>query len=201
MHRELVMPNDADVLICAGDITVGGTVKELLDFANWLGDLPYKYKIVVAGNHDYALEQQGGDLFAGWPDITYLEGKTYKIPNGPVIYGAPWQPRFTAVRMAFNRERGKEMAKTWAKIPLKTDILVTHGPPLLYGDYAFNAHLGDLALLERIKVVRPKVHVCGHVHGGYGTHITKFGTVVINAANCTPKYNAGNVPLTFMWRT
>jgi len=31
--------------------------------------------------------------------------------------------------MAFNARAGKEITKVWNKIPLETDILITHGPP------------------------------------------------------------------------
>ena len=55
-------------------------------------------------------------------------------------------------------------------IPNDTEILITHGPPLGFGDWCKNNHRGgclDLynAINERIK---PQYHVFGHVHESYG---------------------------------
>ena len=55
MHGMLVgkyaLPK-ADVLIHAGDITMAGDLDPILNFNEWIGTLPYKHKIVIAGNHD-----------------------------------------------------------------------------------------------------------------------------------------------------
>ena len=54
-HADLVVP-PGDVLIHAGDVTWGGTLAEVEAFNAWLGTLPHKHKIVVAGNHDFAFD-------------------------------------------------------------------------------------------------------------------------------------------------
>ena len=57
-HREyskVKVPN-GDVFIHAGDIDIWGYANELTVFNEWLGSLPHKYKIVIAGNHDKLLE-------------------------------------------------------------------------------------------------------------------------------------------------
>ncbi len=51
-HEKLSMPEDADMLICAGDYTKFGKKEQLLSFNEWLGKLPYRTKIVVNGNHE-----------------------------------------------------------------------------------------------------------------------------------------------------
>ena len=55
-------------------------------------------------------------------------------------------------------------------IPEDTDILVLHGPPYGYGDYSSygDEHTGSPSLLERIKEVKPKLVVFGHIHEGRG---------------------------------
>lgn len=194
-HKKITMP-PADVAVAAGDFTVGGTINEALAFLEWYSALPHKHKLLIAGNHDYIVESMGEALFDGFPDIVYLEGGTYDFGGkGPKVYAGPWTPRFTKHRMAFNRERGEEMRATWAKIPKNTDVLVTHGPPLFYGDLMGTSNVGDLELLERLKLVKPRLHICGHVHGGYGIHTTTFGTTVVNAAMNTSKYSMENTPL------
>jgi len=44
------------VLVHAGDLTWGGSLEEVESFNAWLGTLPHKHKIVVAGNHDFSLD-------------------------------------------------------------------------------------------------------------------------------------------------
>src|ERR1035437_6153833 len=56
LHRELKVPG-GDLLIHAGDFTsFGKGTKEILDFNDWLGDLPHRYKVLTCGNHEYAME-------------------------------------------------------------------------------------------------------------------------------------------------
>ena len=49
-HAALVP--DGDIFIHCGDFTIDGTVEEVTTFNKWLGYLPHRYKVVVAGNHD-----------------------------------------------------------------------------------------------------------------------------------------------------
>ena len=63
-------------------------------------------------------------------------------------------------------------AALWAGIPLDTDILITHTPPRAHCDDAYGCD--DLrAALAR---VRPRLHVCGHVHQGRGATRVKWDT-------------------------
>ena len=56
-HRRLQVPEDADIIICAGDAVednlVGG---EYEDFIEWFASLPCKWKIFVPGNHELSFE-------------------------------------------------------------------------------------------------------------------------------------------------
>jgi hypothetical protein len=83
----------------------------------------------------------------------------------------------SSVTGAFNCKRGFEIRQHWDKIPLDTDVLITHGPPLGIGDgmgATFEngkwegAHVGDADLLIRLREVNPKLHIFGHVHSGRG---------------------------------
>lgn len=49
---------DADIFIHAGDFTKYSGKEELQNFREFLISLPYKHKIVIAGNHDFALDKQ-----------------------------------------------------------------------------------------------------------------------------------------------
>ena len=69
-------------------------------------------------------------------------------------------------------------------IPEGIDILLTHGPPLNVLDlvpYDGMKSAGCPKLAERIQKVRPKLHVFGHIHEGYGMHM-KNGTTYVNAS-------------------
>jgi len=44
-------------------------------------------------------------------------------------------------------------------------VLITHGPPQYHLD---NGNLGCAGLLEEIWLVKPRLHVCGHIHSGHG---------------------------------
>ncbi|XP_014210072.1 metallophosphoesterase domain-containing protein 1 [Copidosoma floridanum] len=45
-----------DVFIHAGDFTKCGSLKEVIDFNNWIGKLPHKHKVVIAGNHELSFD-------------------------------------------------------------------------------------------------------------------------------------------------
>src|ERR1700733_5576164 len=56
LHREVDVP-DGDIFIHAGDFTTfSESMEAVVDFNDWLGKLPHRYKIVVPGNHEFFLE-------------------------------------------------------------------------------------------------------------------------------------------------
>lgn len=46
---------DGDIFIHAGDMGRGGDLEELRAVAAWIRTLPHRHKVIVAGNHDWAL--------------------------------------------------------------------------------------------------------------------------------------------------
>ena len=178
LHRELsAAVGSGDLIIHAGDITEYGTTEELEDFTDWFSGLPFKTKVFIAGNHDLVLEE--GTCLAHWraklpPGIHYLENELLTL-DGLKIWGSPCSPYFMG--MAFNKRRGEAIRQVWQQIPQDTDILVTHTPP--FG--VLDGGLGCEELSDRLLRVKPKMHVFGHIHRGYGwqeSGKTKF----INAA-------------------
>lgn len=67
-----------------------------------------------------------------------------------------------------------ELAAVYAQISEGIDIVVSHQPPYGYGDRAFDVgsepteRLGSRELLNALDRVRPKLVICGHIHGGHG---------------------------------
>jgi Icc-related predicted phosphoesterase len=190
-----------DLLLHAGDATSMGYKHELQQFMKWYNNLDYTHKVFIAGNHDWGFQEDPEmtkELLQFYDKITYLQDNTTEI-DGVKIYGSPWQPEF--YNWAFNLPRmGWELEQKWADIPLDTDILVTHGPAWGHLDTVkgMSVPLGCELLTERIKVVKPKIHVCGHIHTGYGY---KFDgdTHFFNAAVLDEQYNFTQKPFTFDW--
>jgi predicted phosphodiesterase len=186
-HRRLVVP-DGDVLIHAGDATKRGTLAQLKSFAAFIQALPHRHKIVIAGNHDFGLEQ---DLALG----RELLGDAYlcdegRILDGVRVWGSPWQPWFHD--WAFNLARGEALRQVWSKIPSDTDVLVTHGPPRGVLDRTITGdEVGCDDLWQAVQRVRPRVHVFGHIHEAYGSQ--RVGpTLFVNACTCNLDYDPHN---------
>ena len=56
----------------------------------------------------------------------------------------------------------------YAKIPVDTDILITHAPPFGILDFDGNVNYGSKELFSRIFVIKPHLHIFGHIHSGHG---------------------------------
>ena len=193
MYRNIEIP-DGDVLIHAGDITRHGKLSELNDLNDWLGEQPHKHKIIIAGNHDWCFERQKNESLKILTNAIYLEDQSITI-EGHNFYGSPWQPTFQ--HWAFNLERGKEIQKKWQLIHSDTDVLITHGPVFGILDEIFSGeNVGCEALLSKVEEIKPKVHVCGHIHEGYGEIISQ-GIKFINASVMNVRYQTTNSPIVF----
>lgn len=185
---DIDVPN-GDILIHAGDITTNGTIDQTIEFNQFLGTLPHPHKIVIAGNHDTDLEEYPHLLEKVFTNCIFLLDQAVVV-DGLKIYGTPWQPEFNY--WAFNLPRGMPLKERWDLIPEDTDVLVTHGPPYGILDITeHDGHVGCKDLLVASKRVKPKLHVFGHVHGGYGQmHIGE--TLFINASVCDEHYQPSN---------
>jgi predicted phosphodiesterase len=183
-----------DLLLHAGDVSSMGYEYELLNFLKWFNEVPsYFYKVFIAGNHDYMFQQQPEyvkRVMEQYPNITYLQDDfVYFDEWGLKVYGSPWQPEFN--NWAFNLpHNGKELEEVWNKIPDDTDILLTHGPAYGFVDKILGKYenLGCEKLAERVQIVQPTLHVCGHIHSGNGVAY-KDGTTYINASVLNEKYD------------
>jgi Icc-related predicted phosphoesterase len=194
-NEQIAVP-DGDILIHAGDATIRGTIDEIVLFNEWFFNLPHRHKIFVAGNHDWLFETS--NRFARTlldSSIHYLQDSFVEIENLK-IYGSPWQPRF--FDWAFNLTRGAELAERWSLIPEDTDVLITHGPPFGVLDEVprqyFLENTGCEELRKRVELIRPRFHLFGHIHCGYG-RTEKFDVRFINASNCDEGYAPINSPI------
>lgn len=195
-HRVLRNLPHADVIIHAGDLSRDGSERSCMDFMNWLSKLDYEHKIFIAGNHDFFFEEASAQYVRKVvpENLVYLNDSGVNI-NGINIWGSPVTPRF--FDWAFNRDRGKVIDKHWKLIPAKTDILVTHGPPMgILDDVGLSDHAGCADLLRHLKRIKPKFHIFGHIHGSYGRLETP-NTQYINASIVDDNYDVKNTALEF----
>jgi len=126
---------------------------------------------------------------------TYLEDSSVTI-RGVKIYGTPWQPEFSG--WAFNLPRGADCLRKWQQVPADTDVLITHTPPVGFGDLcSTGVRAGCVELLHSVqKRIKPKYHVYGHIHEGYG--VRSDGKILfINASTCDINYLPCNPPVVF----
>ena len=194
-HNNLKLPK-GDVLLHAGDVTYKGEKSEVIDFLKWFDKQNYKYKIFIAGNHDFFFEREKEELIQSLipKSIIYLKDSGIEI-NGIHIWGSPVTPWF--YNWAFNRMRGSAITKHWKLVPPNTDILMTHGPAFGILDCVINSnHVGCKDLMKKIKEIKPKVHVCGHIHEAYGRE-KKGGVQFINASVLNEFYELSNPPVPF----
>lgn len=90
LHNETKIP-DGDIFIHAGDITAIGDKDFIIDFNNWLGQLPHKHKIVIAGNHDFCFGNESFEVEKLLTNAIYLNDNGVEI-EGFNIWGSPISP-------------------------------------------------------------------------------------------------------------
>jgi Icc-related predicted phosphoesterase len=177
LHRDVEVPPE-DLLVHAGDITLFSRQPAVLrDFNLWLGELPHRHKVVIPGNHDSLLTE---DIYRNQITNAHLLINSGIEVAGLRIWGLSVTPYGN---VAFGIAGGAERAEHWSAIPDDLDILVTHGPPHRVLDRApGETHYGgDPELRAAVIQKRPRLHVFGHVHSGYGTRNTRR-TLFVNAA-------------------
>ena len=183
-----------DVLIHAGDLTENGSYDEIQAQLTWLSGQPYRYKVLVAGNHDVLLDEAFLESYPerkygqtktirdlDWGSVNYLrdssitldfaadsqgDGRRPGEPEGKkiVVYGSPWTPQYGV--SAFQHPREQDI---WAdRIPSNADIVITHGPPRLHLDTRDFYRAGCPFLAQEVARVRPQLVVFGHIHVSYG---------------------------------
>jgi hypothetical protein len=180
-----------DLLVHAGDLTEWGTFDEVQAELTWLSSQPHKHKIVIAGNHDLLFDEQflekhperrgpqgrtRHDLDFGtvtYLQVIYLQDKGITLSFAAQkrelnVYGSPWTPRYGT--SAFQYPRDKDV---WSeRVPLQTDILITHGPPARFNNIRPSA--GCAFLREEVARVKPALMVFGHIRHARGEQIVTF---------------------------
>lgn len=211
LHRNLELP-PGDILIHAGDFSNRGKEDEIKEFDAWLGELEYKHKVVVPGNHDTGTdgkallkdrkqrEKEGETLEeAVLENATLLSNKMVEV-EGLRVFGFPftldkWGLSWWAhgvegeVEMENMLEEFNKMSENDGGV----DILVTHSPPHGVGDTnSLGLRCGSHTLRSLLQVddsQQPGLWVFGHIHkcGGQAYRVSGGAghckTVLVNAAS------------------
>lgn len=181
LYKQIKKPYpQGDICIFAGDwCGAGESLYETLHFVNWLEKLPYKHKIVVPGNHDIFCENNISfckELFRERGAVLLID-EMIEV-NGLKIYGTPWSPEFN--NWAF-MEKEENLKRIFKHIPLGLDILITHTPPKGICD---PNNYGSEELRKVVIDKKPKIHIFGHAHEGYGYH-ENINTKHYNVSVCS----------------
>ena len=189
--KEMKYP-DPELVIVAGDIcrsdVYGDQEKEIPEFLDRLQDIfPASQQIlVVPGNHDFWLERNWKYRNLGYSikvlvdqEYTYESWSSFRTLR---VYGGPWTD--CGGGWAFQKLGYREDI---AKIPRELDILITHEAPRFYGLRCIKESIGDYGdeepgckkLADKVDLVKPKVHVFGHIHKPcvWDNGVTKFYNV------------------------
>ncbi|SFX55518.1 metallophosphatase domain-containing protein [Marinospirillum alkaliphilum] len=183
-HEELVLP-EGDCLIHAGDFSSGWQLEDVAAFLQWFAGQPHRHKLLIAGNHDRCFEALPEQMLQLIPEgVIYLQDSACEL-EGIRVWGSPWTPRF--FDFSFMLSRGEPLAERWRRIPDDVELLITHGPPHGLADQTSTGeHVGCEDLKQRLQQLpQLRLHVCGHIHEGYGIYPDRSGRhTTVNASSC-----------------
>jgi Icc-related predicted phosphoesterase len=160
-----------DLLLVTGDLAKRDDPNEYAEFVIWLQSQRYAKKIVIAGNHDNFIQQN-----PAWSEIFDL-GFTYVCDSGTEfegmkIWGTPWTKTFDDMNpdfKSFTVDTEEELKEKWALIPNKTNILVSHNPPLRIRDRTCDGrNVGSHGLRSKTYESNICLHAFSHIHEDYG---------------------------------
>lgn len=180
-HPRLRNLPEADVVVHSGDFCMAGSEQEAIDFMDWFCDLPYRHKIFICGNHDDCL--YGANIGGLDDNVHYLCNSGIEI-EGLKFYGVPmFMGDCVTDRQNLNYD----------KIPIDTDVLITHTPAYGILDIDDSINYGSEILLQAVTNVNPRIHLFGHIHKQHG--ITSIGTTTFsNGAIMNEDYSILNHP-------
>lgn len=160
----------ADIILCAGDITVFEnhmrlTLREINSFN--------KPVLIIPGNHEG--EKKLRLMCKHYKNLVYVHNEVYEFEN---IFFAGWGGGGFFLR---DKKFEKFASRLKKRIPGKKLILMLHAPP--YGnktDLVMGEHSGSKSFRDFIRQEKPLLVVCGHLHENSGVKDKLGKTIIIN---------------------
>jgi len=218
MHRGLWVP-PGDIFVHAGDAFAQWAYghHEFAEFCDWMEKLPFERKVFCSGNHDRVLDPilPGIDPYKD-PEyessfeckfrefgIDYLWSGRQQLhmPEFDLnFWGCPWS--LSNGKVSRNRAFQDDIYWVPPEPDDRCDIMITHGPPkgildsTVWGIRVPGQYKGQGTqnVLDAAMVLKPKVHIFGHIHQNHGClfgndaslpHVPRelANTAFVNAAN------------------
>lgn len=165
---------DADALVVAGDLAVMRTGLDETVSALSGAAAP---TVLVAGNGESTDELLAA--CSGWPGAHVLHG------SGVELGGVPFWGVGGAIPVTPFGDWSYDLPESEAERLLagcpEGAVLVTHSPPFGHVDTAGGRHLGSRAIADAIRCARPRLVVCGHIHGCWTEESWEGDTRIVNA--------------------
>jgi len=161
-----------DVLVVAGDITNYIGSAEILAQLN---DIPVPV-LAVRGNTDLSKVEK---MLEDFPNISPLHLRQVTIGSTPFVGVSGCIPIPFSSRICLNEMQVIEKLKPLIK---SNSVLVAHPPPWGTLDEVFGRfHAGCRSMTKVIKMCRPMLMICGHIHERPGS-VLIGETLVVNCA-------------------
>jgi Icc-related predicted phosphoesterase len=155
----LAKKENVDYVVCAGDITIFGDAQQLL--VKKMDEIG-KPVIMLHGNHED--ERSLRKMCDKTKNVKFLHKEVHDV--GEYVFMGYGGGGFAITDKEFEQWSKEAMGK----IPEgKKILLVTHAPP--YGtklDPILDQSAGCKSIRKFIKLVQPKITICGHLHENSG---------------------------------
>ena len=171
----VALSKGVDVVVGAGDF--GNARRDVSVCINVLRHIPVPAVLVPGNNESY---EQLVEACSGWPSAVVLHGTSQEICGLPFFGiggGIPITP-FGDWSFDFSE---MDAGQLLANCPTEA-VLVSHSPPKGAVDVSSSGRsLGSTSVRNAIIRTRPRLVVCGHIHGSEGQTASIHGTPVVNA--------------------
>ncbi len=166
---------DADVLVCAGDLAV--MRKGLQPVVDLIAAAACPV-VIVPGNGES--DDELAVASDGRSNLHVLHGSGCVI-GGRAFWGVGGAVPVTPFG-SWSFDLTEDEARTLLSGCPSDAVLVTHSPPLGHVDEpAAGVHLGSQAVLETIEQAVPALVVCGHIHASWERESSVGATRIVNA--------------------
>ena len=193
----------ADVAIHCGDLTEESKIQEFSDTLDLLRGIPAPLKLVIAGNHDFTLDEPtfrnnitraSEDLDPGLVEREFGRyGEARKLFEDAKAQGIYFLDEGThrltlgngAALTVFASPFTPSTHDTWGfhykpqqhdfSIPEDVDVVITHGPPHGIMDQTDSRRrAGCPVSFGAVARRQPKMHCFGHIHEGWGAKLVTW---------------------------